>query len=988
MLAINWSDVWNVVSLVLPHLIAIVVALIVMIAVIVAVMKQPKPLKRLIRGEAGVAFVLVVLIVVNLMTGPLETLLTSVAGKPLREISEESTTTATELAAEIIAEGTVLLENEDNLLPLGSDTTLNVFGWASYSPVYGGTGSGSLNASYPTTTLIDGLNQAGISTNTELTDFYAEYCASRPSVGMRTQDWTLPEPNVNRYTDDMMANAQEFSDVAMVVIGRVGGEGADLPTDMMAVVDGSWQTENTQGGVSAYYSGSYDEDMNEGADWDEGDHFLQLSNREEDLLDLVCSNFENVIVLYNGANPFELGFVEDYPQIKSVLWCAGAGQPGFTGLGQVISGAANPSGKLIDTYVYDLTTTPTWNNFGNFGYTNMEEFRIDASFSEQGVPTFVNYNEGIYVGYKFYETAAAEGLINYEETVQYPFGYGMSYTSFTQEMQNFAFDGTNVTFDVVVTNTGSVAGKDVVEVYYNPPYTNGGIEKASANLIDFGKTGLLEPNASETISFSIAAEDLASYDYQTAGCYVLEAGDYVISINADSHTVLDSETFSIESTITYDENNKRESDQVAAVNQFDFARGEFTVLSRADGFANYDEATAAPTNFEMPEESKAGFYNISYVNDDSASIADEDPDAEPITTGADNGLQLVDLRGVAYDDPQWDLLLDQLTLEEMTDLIALGGYQTLAIESIGKYRTNDCDGPASINNNFTGQGSVGFPAGVMIAATWSKDIAYRFGSSIGDMANQMDTAGWYAPAMNIHRNAFAGRNFEYYSEDPVLSGHIASQGAMGAAQYGVYAYLKHFALNDQEGNRNTMLCTWADEQTIREIYLKPFEICVKDNVEMGGATAGYPLAIMSSFNYIGNRWTGGCNELCNVVLRDEWGLQGMVLTDYFGVYGYMNADQAIRNGTDFCLVNYETETSRVRFQETNGAQQAMRTATKNILYTVVNSRQYSEDGIAYSLTPNRWETIVTGVNIGVGVVLVAWEVLLIVNYMKRKKAAK
>ena len=981
MLSINMADVMNVVSQISGHLIGIAAALVIAIVVMIAVRKLPKAMKRLIRGEAGVALVLAVLIIVNLIcTGPMATLLTSVAGKPVSKIDEATTAEATQLVAEVAEEGIVLLEDEDNILPV-TGGKLNVFGWASTNPCYGGTGSGALNAAYPTVTLLQGLNDAGIETNTELTDFYTAYKPDRPTVGMWAQDWTLPEPNVSLYSDELISNAKAFSDTAMIVITRVGGEGADLPTDMTAVVDGSWAT---QGSGDTYFAGVYDDSLNEGNDWDEGDHFLQLSNREEEMIDLVCSNFDKVILVYNGANPFELGFIEDYPQIKGAIWCAGTGQAGFTGFGKLVSGQANPSGKLIDTFVYDLTATPTWNNFGNFVYDNMDEFTYETSMWGSDtviytVPSFVNYVESIYVGYKFYETAAAEGAIDYDATVQYPFGYGLSYTSFSQEMSAITEADGKLSFDVTVTNTGSVAGKDVVEVYYNPPYTNGGIEKASANLIDLAKTDVLEPGASQTISFSIDAEDMASYDDRNAQCYVLEAGDYIISINSDSHNVIASQTYTVESTITYGADNKRESDATAAVNQFDYARGTATYLSRADHFANYAEATAAPANYSMSEESKAGFYNVSNYLSPEVVAAEEDADAAPITTGAKNGIKLVDLRGLDYNDAKWDQLLDQLTIEEMGNLIALGGYQTLAIDSIDKYRTNDCDGPASINNNFTKQGSVGFPAAVMIAATWNEQIARDFGASIGKMADQMDTSGWYAPAMNIHRNAFAGRNFEYYSEDGVLSGIMASNAVAGAQEYGVYAYMKHFALNDQECNRCGMMCTWSTEQAIREIYLKPFEMCVKD---------ADCHAVMSSFNYIGNRWAGGSSALLQNVLRGEWGFVGMVLTDYFGVYGYMNADQGIRNGNDFCLVNYPTETSQVAFRETNGAQQAMRTATKNILYTVVNSRAYSDEGIAKATQPNQWETILNTVNIAVAVVLVLWEVLLVRSFLKRKKSVQ
>ncbi len=482
----------------------------------------------------------------------------------------------------------------------------------------------------------------------------------------------------------------------------------------------------------------------------------------------------------------------------------------------------------------------------------------------------------------------------------------------------------------------------------------------------------------QEVTLTFAKEDMASYDTYGAGCYVLEAGDYIVSINSDSHNVIDSVNVNVADTITYDENNKRESDGVAATNQFaDYAEGEVTYLSRADSFANYAEATAAPASFEMPADAKATFKNVSNY-DEAAAAEDEDPDAEMPTTGKDAGLKLVDMRGLDYDDAQWDTFMDQLTVEEMNGLTSLGGYQTAAIASVEKYRTNDCDGPASINNNFTGQGSVGFPAAVVISGTWNDDLAYAFGDSIGTMADEMDTAGWYGPAMNIHRTAFAGRNFEYYSEDGVLSGFIAANAILGAQDHGVYAYMKHFALNDQETNRTEMVCTWSNEQAIREIYLKPFEKAVK---------VGNSHAVMSAFNYIGNRWAGGSNNLLTNVLRNEWGFVGLVETDYFGVYGYMNADQAIRNGGDIMLVNYATAANDMKYTESAGAVTELRRAAKNILYTVANSRQYSEKGIEMSIQPNRWETILRTVNIAVVILLVLWEVLLILNYRKRTKKA-
>ena len=977
MLSINLDDVMQVLTNVRGHLIAFGVVALLAIVVMIAVRKLPKAKKKMIRAQAGLAILLALTIVVNLIcTGPMSTMLDLVSGSGT--ITEETSEKATELVNEITADGVVLAKDEDGILPVASGSKLNVFGWASTNPCYGGTGSGALNTAYPVTDLLTGLHDAGIETNEELSKFYTDYKADRPSVGMVAQDWTLPEPNVSLYTDEMMENAKAFSDTAMVVITRVGGEGADLPTDMASVVDGSWirrvaQAYGSERGT-AYYNGTYDDSLNEGNDWDKGDHFLQLSNREEDLLDLVTANFDNVILVYNGANAFQMDFLKDYPQIKGVLLCPGTGQSGFEGFGKVVSGEVNPSGRTVDTYVSNLKNAPWWNNFGDFKYTNTEELNSDSSFfdPEGTTPSFVNYVEGIYVGYKFYETAADEGLINYDDEVVFPFGYGLSYTSFTKEMSGITNDGTSLNFTVTVTNTGSVAGKDVVEIYSDPPYTNGGIEKSTANLLDFAKTSELAPGESQTIEFSIPVEDLASYDYQTNGCYVLEAGDYVISANDDSHNVADSQTYTVASDIVYNESNKRGSDAVAATNEFDFAEGEITYLSRADGFANYAEATAAPATYEMTDEQKAAFDNAhtyteaGYQNDDDANAAD-------ITTGAKNGLKLVDLRGVDYNDAKWDQLLDQMTIDEMQQTIGFGGYQTAAVSSIEKVRTNDCDGPASINNNFTGVGSVGFPAATLIGMTWDKDLAYAFGDSIGEMANEMDTSGWYGPAMNIHRTAFAGRNFEYYSEDGVLSGRMASNAILGAQEHGVYAYMKHFALNDQEGNRTSMAATWSNEQAIREIYLKPFEISVKD---------ADCHAVMSSFNYIGTRWAGGCKELLKNVLRGEWGFVGFVETDYFGVYGYMTADQGVRNGCDLMLCTTGNDFNTVTVL-TNSSKQALREASKNILYTVVNSRAYAAENLNPGMA--KWEIIMIGADVLVALLIVALEIKTFKSYKKRKE---
>lgn len=950
MLDINWADVINVLNSCKPYLIGFGIVALLAIIIMVACMKMEKRKKKFIRKEAGIAILVAVVVTANLVSfGPLSSLITLATGGG--KISQETSDASEELVEKIAEEGIVLLKNDD-LLPIAADSKLNVFGWASTNPCYGGTGSGSLSDAYETVSLLQGLENAGFTLNTELSDFYTTYRADRPEVGMFAQDFTLPEPPANTYTEDLLSNAKEFSDTAVVVITRVGGEGADLPTDVSQV--------------------TFTDNSTDYKEFAEGEHYLQLSQTEKDMVDLVCSNFDNVIVVYNGANAFELGFVNDYPQIKSAIWCPGTGQTGFNALGSIINGDVNPSGKTTDTFVYDLESTPTANNFGVATYTNMDEFAADA-FGVPTVPTFVNYVEGIYVGYKFYETAAQEGLINYDEHVLYPFGYGLTYTSFTQTMSEITEKDGVLSFDVTVTNTGDVAGKDVVEVYYNPPYTNGGIEKASANLIEFAKTKMLEPGESQTISISFNVEDMASYDDNNAKAYVLEAGNYEISINADSHTVLEAKTYTVDSTVVYSGDNAKSTDEIAATNVFDYADGGLTYLSRQDGFANYEEATQAPVSYEMPQEYKDTFINNSNYNPEDYNNAD---DVMP-TLNAGNDIELMDLRGADYDDERWETLLDNLSVSEMNTLISLGGYQTSEAKSVGKIGTIDCDGPASINNNFTGVGSIGFPSAVMIASTWNKDIAEDFGVSIGTMADEMGVSGWYAPALNIHRSAFAGRNFEYYSEDPILSGWMAAKATAGAETKGVYAYLKHFALNDQETNRLSMICTWSTEQAIREVYLKAFEIAVKE----GGAKA-----MMSSFNYIGNVYAGANSDLLETVLRDEWGFRGMVITDYFGSYGYQNADQLIRNGNDIMLVAYDAGTNSVKDQSSATSIIAMRQASKNIMYTVVNSRAYYDENFTVEMAT--WKKMAIAADVVMAGLFVVLEVLTIKKYRSSKEELK
>lgn len=950
MISVEMEDVLAVLQLCKPYIIGIIAALVIGIVIMIACRRMSRGKRFLIRGEAAIAMVLAVVVCVNMICfGPMSTLIGLATGNGT--LSDETNEEAAEVAEEIMEDGIVLLKNE-SLLPLNETKKLNIFGWESINPAYGGAGSGGINDLYEIVSLNQGLENAGFSINQELVDFYNNYGADNPEMSIQKQSWTLPEPPVDTYSDELIKSAKEYSDVAVVVLSRKAGEGHnDIPMDVRKA--------------------AYDNNSDEYDDFPEGEHYLQLSQTERDMVDMVCSNFDNVIVVYNGANQFELGFADEYPQIKSVVWCPGTGNVGFNALGKVFSGEVNPSGKTPDTFIYDMTTAPWWNNAEKTEYTNLADMAVEgmnAGTAQVYAPAFTNYVEGIYVGYKYYETAAQEGAIDYDKTVQYPFGYGLSYTEFEQKMGELEEKDGQISVDVEVTNTGDVAGKDVVEVYYKPPYTNGGIEKSSANLIEFAKTDLLQPGESQTVTVTFSIEDMASYDENNAKAYVLEKGDYVISINSDSHTVLDQKTYTADKDVVYKGENKRTSDDTAATNVFEDAKGDVTYLSRADHFANYEEATAAPASAELGEP-YVSEYHLNSNFDKTTYLNDED--VMP-TTGADNGLTLADMRDADYDDPRWEKLLDQLTVDEMANMIAMAGYQTAAMDSVGKVATLDFDGPAAINNNFTGVGSIGFPIEVVVASTWNKELAQAWGECMGKISQEMGAEGWYAPGMNTHRTAFGARNYEYFSEDGVLAGNMGAKAVEGARKYGVYSYIKHFAL--YEGNAK-MVSVWSNEQAIREIYLKPFEISVKQ----GGANA-----VMVSWSFLGDKWTGECSNLINTVLREEWGFRGMALTDFFrnNGHGFMNADAALANGVDAMLSTFNGEENNVANPEHPTAVLQMRNACKNVMYTVVSSWAY--DGEHEETGMENWKKAGIGIDIVIALFMAGMEVLVIRGYKKRK----
>ncbi len=907
--------------------------------------------KRFILSVQGfVAMILAIVVTITwVCVGPMYSNVSTVLADN-GEIDKEHKKNSLATAEKIAEEGITLLKNEEHSLPLEKSTKINVFGWSSSNPIYGGSGSGSTNTENAVS-LIDGLKEAGFETNTVIQDFYTEFRAERPVIGFSAVDFTIPEPSYEEYqAEKIYENAKTFSDTAMIFIGRASGEGADMA---MSMSEENNYILDEQGNPIVF---STQED-----DLDASKSYLELTSREISMVEQVTANFENVVVVINSAQAMELGWVEEYENIDSVIWCPSPGEVGFRALGKILNGEVNPSGRLVDTFVYDLHATPHINNFGSFAYTDYE----DVTGSPENKAIFVNYNEGIYVGYKFYETAAAEGLINYDSVVQYPFGYGLSYTEFDAVISQVEEDANKISLDIEVTNIGDTAGKFVAEVFYNPPYTNGGIEKASANLIGYAKTSLLEPGKTEVVTIEFKYEDMASYDSEciksSNGAYVLEAGDYDINLCSDSHTVLDTYTANVASDIIYDDEHEgsRSTDKEAAANEFDYAKGNVTYLSRKDHFANYEDAVAGPTDFVMTDEIKKDYASV--VTYDAAEY--DSSEAEMPITGADNGLAIQDVIGLEYDDPTWDKLLDQLTVEELKEMIANGTFHVVETNSINLPYIFETDGPTAVNSFFTGKTGTAFPAPILVAATWNNELAAEFGDRIGQELVDYGFTGWYGSAMNIHRTAFSGRNFEYYSEDAYLSGKITASEILAVREHGIITYIKHFALNDSETDRAKGICTWSNEQAIREIYLKPFEMAVKEGNSNG---------IMNAKNAIGSKWVGANPELLINVLRGEWGFSGTVMTDSLDTVSgyYQNPDEALRTGTDKMLAF--TVDENYWDDESAGTVIALRNAAHNVLYTLVNS-----NAMEISTAIPTWLLALVVADAAIALLLIVWEVFAV-----------
>lgn len=916
---------------------------------------------------------------------------------------EESTANGEKVTESLCEEGFVLLKNRENALPLQADqTTVSLLGRGAVEPLYGGSGSGNVDTEKAVTPY-NGLKKAGfIMDDNSYNYFKNEYSKyDRCSITMddyNASQWLIGEV---AYTDES-GNTAPFTvvgnGVAVYVISRAGGEGWDLSNDLKRDAQNStlFKEKVSSGTGKAEYE-----------TYSDGQHQLELTQYEKNWLNFCKKNYKKTVVVINSSNVMELGDLERDDGVDAVLWVGGPGSTGFNAMGSILSGAVCPSGRTADIYTADFTKDPT---FPNAGRTEQYTDIGDGDVAEGGTAAkayLTQYEEGIYLGYRYYETRFTDEA-EYAAAVVYPFGYGLSYTTFEKSV-NWTDDGDTVTARVTVKNTGDAAGKEVVQLYYAAPYTAGGIEKSAVAMGDFAKTKLLKAGETDVVTMTLNKREMASYDYKgikvDGGGYVLEQGDYVLSVRDNSHTVCSCEnatyTVHVANDIKYTEGTSYESgdmliEQQAASNRFNDVSAIFkdtstsgyaTVMSRNNFSETFPTAPveADKKAKEITLTYKENGKDVTRTVADGLKIFDASKDlikedASMPEMNAQNGYVLSHMRGLAYNDPLWEDYLNQLTTDDYKNankVLVNGAYNTGEIASLGKGATQDFDGPQGFSSLWGSTGCCAYCSEVVIASTFNKDAAKGMGEAIGEESLTNRISGWYGPAMNVHRTPFSGRNFEYYSEDPMLSGKIACAVVEGAADKGCYGYIKHFAMNDSEIWRVNNLCTWADEQTIREIYLKPFQYVVENAVtkmkyiaDENGTVNTRDIractAVMSSFNRIGTTWAGGSEALMQQVLRDEWGFRGLVISD-FNLYNYMDPDQGVRAGTDLQLT---WTTHKNNYADTNNATtcQAIRTAYKNMCYTVANSN--AMQGVApgsivkYSLA--WWQITVIVVDVAAG----------------------
>lgn len=793
----------------------------------------------------------------------------ALSGKMDADIAERSK----QIAIEAESEGIVLLKNEDNCLPL-EGKKVNVFGAGSVCPLLGGAGSGAITTDDPVT-FYEALDEEGIEYNAELKSFYEKNCGTNEIpktentvmnnlLQLMLTKSSLKEPSMKKL-GKVMKNAVEFSDTAVIVISRTSAESSDISRET-----------------------------------------LRLSDVEKQLVEKVAASFKNVIVLFNTANIMEMGWLDEYESIKAaaMLWIPG--EYGLTAVARMLTGKVNPSGRLADTVAYHVDDHPSSESFGTYKYKGAAN------------KYYVQYLEGIYVGYRYFETFA-------KDKVQYPFGYGLSYTSFEKKATDFSVSKSDITVTFKVKNTGNRSGKDTVQVYYSAPYYKGGIEKSAINLAGFAKTKLLKPNETQTLRVTFKINDMASYDYKNRQAWVLEKGDYKIIAADNVREHIGTFTYKNKSDVVI-KNDSRTGAEIG--NLFDDVYNGFTVLSRSDFSGTYPKAN----------ELKAT---------ENVKNADVFPEKTTVGEAPKTGVKYdktITLRDVYKDESLWDAFLDQLTLDEMAMLVTDGGYETYGIDRLGIPHTMDNDGPSSVKGRngilYTDSGSA-FSCETAIACTWNTGLAEKIGKIVGEEAAYIGTDVWYAPAVNIHRSPMGGRNFEYFSEDPLISGKMAAAIINGCSSHNLVTTIKHFALNDQESHRNGIF-TWADEQTMREIYLKAFEIAIKESDCVG---------VMSGYDRIGTKWCGASSALLNGLLRTEWGFDGYVISDYdsnFFGEGYMNPAIAVYNGNDLMLAgiwflnktSHNSEIKQAYRKDPIGFGNALRQACKNILKMKMKTKAF------------------------------------------------
>jgi beta-glucosidase len=884
---------------------------------------------------------------------------------------------------QIEEEGIILLKNTDSALPIAKGSRISVFGKNSEKFVYSGSGSGGAAGS-DSVGLFDGLNDAQLVVNPALRSFYQNRSASgsgrpaNPDMGEKISGFATGETPLSSYTQTVKDSYSGYSDAAIVVISRIGGEGFDLPRTML---DGKGNI------IAGAKSGT--------------DHYLQLDQNETDMLDHVCGSFDKVILLLNTPTALELGFLEDsaYANVKSVLWVGYPGSTGASAIGRVLNGEVNPSGRTTNTYARDFKKDPTWQNFGDNRVANGNRYTVDGANQNA---YFVDYEESIFIGYRYYETRAAEiGGSWYDDNVVFPFGFGLSYTSFDWEVLSSAPAANaqlsangEIKVTVRVTNTGTRVGKDVVQLYFTAPYTNGGIEKSFVSLGAFEKTALIQPGGHDDVELVMSVYDMASYDWNDANHnafkgYEVEAGSYKVKVMKNSHTAASEIGYTVPAGGFMYRNDPVTGNEV--VNRFDTVSSHIdTYLTRADFTgANPASFPTVPTvgdravskslidslgysiDFSTDDDGKPWFSNERFKQEQTVSVVFED------------------LIGADYDDLIWETILNQLSVKEMAEFVASGSFGSNDIEKLGKPMAIDSDGPSGLTNFMAigGEKTVydtcAYVTECVIGATWNKELAYEMGKMVGNESligdekhGGMPYSGWYAPAVNLYRSPFSGRNWEYYGEDGLLTGKIGASVVKGAMEKGMYAFVKHFAVNDQETDRDTNgLITWASEQAMRELYFKPFEIIVKE---------GKTTAMMSSFNRIGTTWAGGSHELLTEVLRDEWGFRGFVVTDY-AVNSYLRSEQMIRAGGDLLLMQLDNRRVPNYENPTPTQVAVLRKATKNILYTTVNSNLMNVKVLGYKLPV--WQILLIVLNVVLFVGFAVWGFFVIRRALKKKKPA-